>query len=601
MKQSRFWLRSFLCYRQMSIDPDAINLFVGVEGVGKTALLYAQDWLHVGSSDRLTSQKGDMVEVIGNDGALDFSVGATEVVHKGGKTTVLEIERTQCGPSLSGQDFNLKIDGIPQAGSRAVKERLYWEMTAPRPVWYLLMNAWRFGNRDAAGIATLMTAITGGNVTAEDIWKYAEKSAGNEKLRGLMKGWFDRIPNPTAWDAALHWLESQATTQRKMQKEYKALIGKPVEPVDMAVLEANRTKLQTFKQQRDEILRNPAPTAEAVEALKADVGPNLLRDKTADIAAAKAELATLNPDEVNAAAEKGRMERVYAQLQSGAKCPTCTQDIPESLTKHFVVEIARLGAIATKQAALTTLEAQQTQFTQAEANRKAAADALRAAEKKVAELAGRPKVADLDKSIAEIEALVFEAEAKVRAAESAAKAAEMMAGIDLALEAVVKLAAVYKPEGMRSELAKQAGNFPANVTDAYRLILDAPEAVLDFGAATATLDGNPAHKRSFVMLSDAQRAALGFAVSLAIGAQFGIWFAATDYFSELPPAFKTRIVALFGKFFSDGRGTAFFMSAIPSNRTGTARSDEQLARSAAEPGASLWFVDRAHNVTRMDV
>jgi hypothetical protein len=599
MRLSEIHGKNFLCFPHFSISPDAINLFSGPEGVGKTSLLRAIDWLHTGATDVLTSAKGDMVEVMGNEGALDFAVGATEIIRKGGKQTVLEIERVQCGPSLSGQDFNLKIDGVPQAGSRATKEKLYWEATLPRSVWWLATNAWRFGNRDAAGIATLMTAITGGNVTAEDIWKYASATAGNEKLRGLMKGWFDRIPNPTAWDAALRWLESQATTQRKMQKEYKALIGKPVEPVDMAVLEANRTKLQTFKQQRDEILRNPAPAAEAIEALKADVGPNLLRDKTADIAALTDELNRINPGSGDAIFERGRMEKVYQQLKGGAKCPTCTQEIPESLTRHFIEEIQRLGEIAKKQDTYRTLEAQQHQFELAEANRKTAADALRAAEKKVAELAGRPKVADLDKSIAEIEALVFEAEAKVRAAESAAKAAEMMAGIDLALEAVVKLAAVYKPEGMRSELAKQAGNFPANVTDAYRLILDAPEAVLDFGAATATLDGNPAHKRSFVMLSDAQRAALGFAVSLAIGAQFGIWFAATDYFSELPPAFKTRIVSLFNKFFSDGRGTAFFMSALPTGEEG--RTPEQQAVAEAKRlGATPFLVDRAHNVTRMD-
>jgi hypothetical protein len=101
------------------------------------------------------------------------------------------------------------------------------------------------------------------------------------------------------------------------------------------------------------------------------------------------------------------------------------------------------------------------------------------------------------------------------------------------------------------------------------------------------------------MLSDAQRAALGFAVSLAIGAQFGIWFAATDYFSELPPAFKTRIVSLFNKFFSDGRGTAFFMSALPTGEEG--RTPEQQAVAEAKRlGATPFLVDRAHNVTRMD-
>jgi hypothetical protein len=592
--------KNWLCFRQFALEPDALNLVVGVEGVGKTSLLRACDWLFTGSADTLTTAKGDFNEVVGNEGSLDFSVGARAVINKGGHAAVYDIERKQCGPSLSGQSFDLKIDGVPQAGSRAALEKLFYEKTMPRPVWWLSTNAWRFGNRDAASVATLMTATTGGNVTAEDIWKHASESATNEKLRGLMKGWFDRIPNPTAWDAALRWLESQATTQRKMQKEYKAMIGQPVDPVDMTVLAANRMKLQTIKQQRDEILSNPAPTAEAIERLRADCGPNLLKDKAADIATAKAELMEANPDGLNAKAEEVRMRRLYDQLKSGAKCPTCTQEIPEPLTKHIVKEIGRFTTLAAKQDALDTLESHQRQFEQTEANRKVALDALKTAEKKVAELAGRPAIPALDAEISRLEALVFDAEAKVRAAESAAKAAEMMAGIDLALEAVVKLAAVYKPEGLRSELAKQAGNFPANVTDAYRLILDAPKAVLDFGAATATLDGDPAHKRSFVMLSDAQRAALGFAVSLAIGAQFGIWFAATDYFSELPPAFKTRVVALFNKFFSDGRGTAFFMSAIPSNRTGTERSDEQLARSAAEPGASLWYVDRAHNVTRMD-
>jgi hypothetical protein len=253
--------------------------------------------------------------------------------------------------------------------------------------------------------------------------------------------------------------------------------------------------------------------------------------------------------------------------------------------------------VAKKQVALSELEAHQRQFEQAEVNRKEAAKALAAAEAKVASLKDRPAIPALDAEISRLEALVFDAEAKQRAAENAAKAQEMMAGIDLGLDAVVRLAAVYKPEGLRSELAKQAGNFPANVTDAYRMILDAPKAVLDFGAATATLDGDPAHKRSFVMLSDAQRAALGFAVSLAIGAQFGVWFAATDYWSELPPAFKHRVVALFGKFFGKGRGTAFFMSALPSGKPD--EDEESLARSLAEPGATTWLVDRGHGVRKV--
>jgi len=602
VRLSNFHGKNWLTFRQFAMEPEPVNVVVGAEGVGKTSLLRGLDWLFTGSADVLTTTKGDFNEVVGFNGSLDFSVGVRAVINKGGHAVVYDLEREQCGPSLSGQVFKVVIDGVPQAGSRVALEKQFYEQTAPRPVWWLLLNAWRFGNRDAAGVAALMTAITGGNVTPEEILAHAKTVVKAEdpkqqaKVDSLLAQWFARIPSPTNWDAAARWLDSQATTQRKMKKEYQAAIGTPGEPVDEKALAENRLKLGALKSQRDDILRNPGPTATEIEHLRAECGQNLLRDKTDDIEAAKAELAKLNPEDISAVTEKVRMTRVYEQLKGGAKCPTCTQEIPESLTKHFVKEIERLGVVAAKQVALATLEKHQADFDAAEVGRKRASQDLATAEAEAAKHKDRPAIPALEAEIARLSDTVFEAEAKLRATENAAKAKDLLASIDLTIEVITKLADVFKPEGMRSELAKHTGTFTTDVLNGFRYFTGCPAAAIDFGAATVTLDGDLAHKRSFTMLSDAQRAALGFAVSFAVGAQYGIWFAASDYFSELPPSFKQRVIRQFSKYFGEVRGTAFLMTAIPSD--GGQADDYAMVDKAAEPGSTLFVIDRDHNVTR---
>ena len=67
MRLSELHAKNFLCFRQFGFEPDEVNVITGVEGVGKTSLLRALDWLFTGSADTLTTSKGDFTEVVGAD------------------------------------------------------------------------------------------------------------------------------------------------------------------------------------------------------------------------------------------------------------------------------------------------------------------------------------------------------------------------------------------------------------------------------------------------------------------------------------------------------------------------------------------------------